>query len=366
MVRDDFSALLDDELSSAERERIEEHLSDCADCLRALNRFKRVDDAYAGLGAVSAPEGFEEAVRTALRPKQVRRFPMRPVVGTLLAAAAAVLIVVTVWPRTAVAPEDGSFQVSKSAEDAARAEAPQAPAAEPEPAERESAGRAEAGAETADVGTALDDEAANDGAVRQQPEFEVDALSDGRMPNVSGGERGLAGESRRSVDMAPTIGWAPMPSEAAETEDVVVRRRSGSGAESLAPTEGFGDSALEKSEADAVERSQQNESMLSRDADSTKEALEESMSSASGAEQVAAAPSEPPGPAVSEARTFEVRDGVWYETGYAGETIVDVERDGEILQALIEADPRVAELAENASRIVFEVGGVWYGLAARE
>ena len=73
-VREEFSALLDDELTPDERERIEMHLSECADCLRELDSLKRVDVLYSGLSPVNVPEDFEERVLRAVRPRMLR-FP---------------------------------------------------------------------------------------------------------------------------------------------------------------------------------------------------------------------------------------------------------------------------------------------------
>ncbi len=73
-VREEFSALLDDELTLEERERVEGHLAECAECLRELDALKQVDVAYGGLSTVNAPEDFEEGVRQAIRPR-TRWFP---------------------------------------------------------------------------------------------------------------------------------------------------------------------------------------------------------------------------------------------------------------------------------------------------
>ena len=65
-VRDDFSALLDNELSPEDSEAIELHLSDCSDCLRALEAMKQVVDLYNDLPAQSAPDNFTEGIHQAL------------------------------------------------------------------------------------------------------------------------------------------------------------------------------------------------------------------------------------------------------------------------------------------------------------
>jgi len=94
-VREEFSALLDGELTPEVRAAIEAHLSECAECLRELERFKQVDAAYRALPQHRAPADFDQRVAGALRPKAIRL--RRPAlrhrrVWPLLAAAAMVLV----------------------------------------------------------------------------------------------------------------------------------------------------------------------------------------------------------------------------------------------------------------------------------
>ena len=94
-VREEFSALLDGELTPEARAAIEAHLSECAGCLRELERFKRVDAAYRALQQHRAPADFEQRVAEALRPKVIRQrrpAPRHRRVWPLLAAVAAVLV----------------------------------------------------------------------------------------------------------------------------------------------------------------------------------------------------------------------------------------------------------------------------------
>lgn len=67
-IREEFSALLDDELGPARRAEVEAHLSGCAACLRELDAMKRVSDLYATLPPVAAPADFETRVRAAVQP----------------------------------------------------------------------------------------------------------------------------------------------------------------------------------------------------------------------------------------------------------------------------------------------------------
>ncbi len=69
-VRAEFSALLDGELTQDERDGVERHLGDCAECLRELHQMQRVNHLYGDLPRVTAPEGFEERIRAAVAPKR--------------------------------------------------------------------------------------------------------------------------------------------------------------------------------------------------------------------------------------------------------------------------------------------------------
>ena len=90
--RDDFGALLDNELDARRRELVEAHLAECADCLRDLHGLQRTDRLYQGLDRKLASASFEKDVQTALRPSFARcRRKQRPVWP--LAAAAAMVVV---------------------------------------------------------------------------------------------------------------------------------------------------------------------------------------------------------------------------------------------------------------------------------
>lgn len=65
-VREEFSALLDKELSAEAVEAIELHLSECAECLRELNAMKQVVELYNELPTQSAPDDFVDGVHEAL------------------------------------------------------------------------------------------------------------------------------------------------------------------------------------------------------------------------------------------------------------------------------------------------------------
>jgi len=94
--RDRFSEYLDGELSKAEREAVEAHLSQCAECRRELEAWRRTVSAVGELPARSAPAGFAERVMRQIAA--AGRAPERSVVSILwarvLPVAAMLLLVV--------------------------------------------------------------------------------------------------------------------------------------------------------------------------------------------------------------------------------------------------------------------------------
>lgn len=65
-MREDFSALLDGELSAEEREALEARLGDSAESLRELEAFRRVDALYRGLDEPEVPADFEARLQEAI------------------------------------------------------------------------------------------------------------------------------------------------------------------------------------------------------------------------------------------------------------------------------------------------------------
>lgn len=120
-VREEFSALLDGELSPERRADVEAHLAACADCLRELDKLKRIDTMYRDLAPQEAPEDFEERVRAARRENVVafrrpRRMAYR--LWPVLAAAAMLFVVVGLFVlRLDRIP--GRYEIAKVRQDAA-------------------------------------------------------------------------------------------------------------------------------------------------------------------------------------------------------------------------------------------------------
>jgi len=109
-IRNEFSALLDNELNPEDRELVEEHLSDCSDCLRELHVYKLVSDRYRFHHPVKAPEDFEARFHAAIAPIGKSRTWPRPLWTALAVAAGLALVTGLVVWRTQ--SPTGSFQVA--------------------------------------------------------------------------------------------------------------------------------------------------------------------------------------------------------------------------------------------------------------
>jgi hypothetical protein len=68
-ARELLSAALDDALDAGERERLDIHLTSCADCRRERERFERTVGLLRGAEAIRAPGGFVDRVLAAARPQ---------------------------------------------------------------------------------------------------------------------------------------------------------------------------------------------------------------------------------------------------------------------------------------------------------
>lgn len=115
-MREDFSALLDGELDPFQRTAIEEHLSQCSECLRALGGMKKVDDLYRALAPVSAPPDFEERLKQRLQPR-VRLFAGRKTAVRRiwpLAAAAGLVAILSVFLMRMQSPAPDRLQLTRA------------------------------------------------------------------------------------------------------------------------------------------------------------------------------------------------------------------------------------------------------------
>jgi predicted anti-sigma-YlaC factor YlaD len=91
-AREEFGALLDDELTVQRREAIEAHLGECSLCLRDLESLQRTDRLYQRLERKTTPETFERDVYDAAHPSIFRRRRVKRSMWPLIAAAAVMAV----------------------------------------------------------------------------------------------------------------------------------------------------------------------------------------------------------------------------------------------------------------------------------
>lgn len=136
--REDFSALIDDELAPARRAELEAHLEACGECRGLFEAMKRITDRFAAMPSVPAPEDFETRLRGALPARvEVHARGRRALAFVALAAAAGFALFV-VPPLVRQTPSRHELDLAKkSAAEATphalRLEPEASPAPTPEP-----------------------------------------------------------------------------------------------------------------------------------------------------------------------------------------------------------------------------------------
>ena len=347
-IRDEFSPLLDDELSAEARDAVEAELAQDSSLLRELDALRKVDRVYRSLPRVSAPDDMAARVRDQLHAKPkvlpIRTHRVSRTVYTTLAAAAvfAVLIGGVVIQRElygSSSPE-GRFETAAqtSADDAGLAvgnrEATSIAEAESEPSS-EPEGFAEPEADARDLRSAP--------TLSPAPPVQQEALmrADAAGPSVNSpdaaplddGALGNAKERPAAMAAAEPPPPPPPPPAPAEALSEAVDETSVMAEASRAPLAAGVDADM----ADAVESVEERRNVAKK-AESTLHRIAD--------------------------REFEERDDGWYERGYAGEPVLTVRRGSERLTALAPIVPKLSELLALEGDIVFKHAKQWYRVPA--
>ncbi len=365
-VQEDFSALLDDELSPDEREQIEGHLSECAECLRELDALKQVDVAYSGLSKVQAPEDFEKGVRDAIRPRTLR-FPlltgpgagrwMRPAVAI---AAMALVAYGGLFAFRQSEPErfqTANLAAEESAEtfadDVLAAAAPvassdlrqlksQADAPAAEPPRKESLG------EMQEV-VAADSDGAWNRLTRGRndvPELKESAVAELFAVPKS---KSMAAPEKK-LDALQSLGDAvdKKESQALSSEEALEERDEVIGF----PTSEFTDDAESEGRLGKA-------LVLRQDGRELEESVEQRIDRALKVGT--------PLKTSHIQRGYTIgRDGSWIEKGYNGEKTLALKRDSKELEELAIVDPTINKLVRRSARVIFLVDGKWYVLEEKK
>lgn len=331
-AREDFSALLDGELTGQARAAVDGHLSECADCLRHLDRLHRVNVIYAGLATQDAPDHFVLLVRQSVRREKRRawRARLRPLALWPSLAAAAVLLMVGGLAVLRMQPAAERFSVAQLSEykTVSRAlSAKDVPAEKPAP------------------------------PVDEDVKMQMEALGYYSMEKAQGGG---AVENVGEVSLGRA---AEQP--VAATADVRQEIR-GDFSRAEAPR-----TAAPEAIAGVTETQEQPPKPAAREsADAPQEALlaytpSDAASSASAAEKgvretVPAVKVEAVSTKQVGRRTFVLDNGVWREKGYAGEQTVRVPRGSAALEDLLKRDAELTEALRLGESVLFKCGDTWY------
>lgn len=353
-IRDEFSPLLDDELTQDARDEVERELAQDAELLRELDALRRMDALYRGLPRAGAPDDLAARVReevggkSNVTPIRTRRIPVALYSG--LAAAAIFMVVIggiVVRQEFVVtpSPEERAETAALRQADAEQNEA-DAAAAQPEPVMQKTAAFDDATAPADELEKpsreALRDERPEGAVVEEQVELrrmQADRTPEQERtepPSAAAGGRAADGESKdEAAPMPQAIAASPPPPPPAP-EEAQATEQAATAAAGLA----------EPSAADA-------------DADAASRALQ--MQADEGALRKRLIDTREIG-----GRVFEQRDDGWYERGYDGERTRIVQRESDSLEALA---PRVRELDAMLALegdVVFRLDERWYRIPAKD
>ncbi|MBL7645793.1 MAG: zf-HC2 domain-containing protein [Candidatus Hydrogenedentes bacterium] len=380
-IRNEFSALLDNELNPEDRELVEEHLSDCSECLRELHGYKVVSDAYRYHHPVKAPEDFEARFHAAIAPigrKRNHNWQR----WTLAAAAGFTLIAgLAFW--------QSQFTLKQSAisELALNSPAPESPP----PADAPRAMRFQAPAEAVAPDVMMQESAAASVEAAPVPAQESlgasgtgPALNEITSTAAVESEAGLKGEDKAKVAAVPETGGggfggggggfggvampkaapaaAPEAATATPVETPVpeMARRTASDAVALKSAPAESDQpALGVANRDKEERVVSQSAMRS-------EATESAPAVVADSAMPAAAPPASPAP-VTLLRwndlEFTLSGGTWRQAGYAGETLTKVSIPSPEWNGLLDRYTALNTLCDRDEPVIVKLGEVWYSIA---
>lgn len=373
-VREEFSALLDGELDAAQRGAVESHLAECSECLRALDKYRRVDRMYRALPAQRAPEGFEEGIRGSLQPVRIRfgrrRVP-RTAVWPLVAAAAGLALVVgwffVVFPRQA-----GEFRLANvpKAERGRvvgdeRAGGGGVAVTEAQPAQSTSGGvdmedsvqpDAVSSRKPASAGAYARRRVAGEADTANAPRVEEKAAVGGEVEQLWATAAPAETEEQKAVAVTQPVP-AASPEHRSHYADEDVRAPVGTPPVPVASPEPPAPVTAEvRKEKDALE------GVGRREVDNDKKTLELEPHDAIalGSEFTAREPLGQGRRKDAAGRTFEYRDGVWCQRGYENQETVRLARGSAELDRLRTTHKELAEILAVGERVVFQLDEQWY------
>jgi anti-sigma factor RsiW len=350
-IRNEFSALLDNELNPEDRELVEEHLSDCSECLRELHGYKVVSDAYRYHHPVKAPEDFEERFHAAIAPiGRKRSFTWQR--WTLAAAAGFTLIAgIGLWQSQSTLKQSAAPELARSlATDAAPA-SPPLPERAPEAAMEQSLADADKAMATAAAPAQENLETAVPSL-----NYGTSAPAEAQPGEGSGGFGGGGGVAMPQAAPAPSAAPAASEPVAPAADPVKLKSRAVDVVATPAPVN-TPDSEFRVGLSTPMKK----ESPSAESAPSSDETLPGIEESATTAAKMATeeAPA-PPATRRWHEQNFTLRDGAWHQEGYSSEPLTKISIPSTAWSSLLEKNVDLATLCEREEPVIVKLGDVWY------
>lgn len=359
-IRNEFSALLDDELNPEDRELVEEHLSDCSDCLRELHGYQQVSDSYRYHHPVKAPADFEALLRERMAPAtRVHRLPARTWLSLAAAAAVTLTAGLVLWNKPL--PDIEPFQMSQNEAESGAA---------PTMLENEARSFSDTNADAETTQRALGGPAqtgqfSGGGGGTPNPAAGSAPAMEALPPQESPDPSGMRLRTKDSAaDTAPTAPPPPaeapqmmqaLPAPGAMADDAIAH-------EAATREEAMADTA-EAAPAPSAPLVAMKRSMAPESEDAPESAAEVSALSAPAPEGERVAETSP---ADSEKilrwreRYFHLHEGVWREQGYKDQARTPVTIPSDQWNKLLDAYQDLNKLVSSDRPVVVKLGSTWY------
>ncbi len=354
-IRNEFSALLDDELNSEDRELVEEHLSECAECLRELHGYKQVSDVYFYHHPVKAPDNFDELLKEALAP-----VPSSTGMGwspwRMAAAAAIVLVAGGIGWRTLQDSPERTMVLSSNLDQ-------REPEVQSAPAEEPMQGATEAAMEQASTAAS---NAPSEGEFSAPP---VGLGGRGIGPASSGFGGGIVPKEAPEAEVrmkqsapaadAPTLPEAEAPARARKMEERdAVSIQAAPPAPAPAP---MLEEAVANSESDDVRAIEHLADAMADADDVPAEEPRQSLLKQRMADESPSTAAVPPAEPVQwREQQFSLTEGVLTQRSYGQEPLSVVQAPSEAWTQLLDAHPDLAQLVDGTQDVIVRLDETWY------
>lgn len=362
-IRNEFSALLDNELNPEDRELVEEHLSECSECLRELHGYKVVSDAYRFHHPVKAPDDFEARFHAAIAPISRHRSIAWQRWGIALAAGFTVFGGVALWQARSQMERAAMPELAQSMATDRAATAQSAPDAEPPQALAFSA------PESTETSNAMMDRVAPVGERSHEPEVALkssrsklesepstarDGIAGG-AGGFGGGGEGVGSLIQESLPASPAHDEKARSSMDDADREIALNSdvgRTSENLESPAPPASAPDSVAPAVETEGEEKADRP---LAKAMASEPPKYEET-----SPERLALSTMAVPQSFLWRELTFTLTDGIWQQAGHGNEAITPVAIPSSAWNTLLDQYPDLTKLCDRDEPVLVKLADTWY------